>query len=162
MLEPFFNTDQAWRSANLLKKTTTQVFSCEYHFSPIALKYDPSKHLLNFKTCWRCLQHVFSATIFLFPRRFANKSWESYQNISQEVLKTSWRHLQRRKLLQEDVLRTSRRRLANTSSRRLEDISQDVLEGEKLLHWRRLEDVFETCFEDVLEKNIMFTGEICI
>ena len=60
------------------------------------------------------------------------------------VLKTSWRH----------VLKTSWRRLqrnnfssSKTFSRRLQDVFarrlQDVLEDEKLLRWKRLEDVFK-------------------
>ena len=40
----------------------------------------------------------------------------------------------------QDVLKTSSRYLLRTSSRRLEDVFQDV----KLLGWRRIEDVFET------------------
>ena len=56
----------------------------------------------------------------------------------------------------EDVLKTSSARLQHnnfssfkTSSRRLARCLQDVLEDEKLLRWRRL--------EDVLEINKMFT-----
>ena len=53
--------------------------------------------------------------------------------------KTSWRHL-------EDVLKTSSKDVLKTSWRHLED--------EKLLCWRRLQDVLET--------NKMFTGDIRI
>ena len=62
----------------------------------------------------------------------------------QEVLKTS----------QRNALKTSSVRpqlnnflCSNTSWRRLED----DLEDEKLLPWRRLEDVLKTCLEDVLK-----------
>ena len=67
----------------------------------------------------------------------ANLCW------SRHVLKTSSSRLQPNNFLS---FKTSWRRLANTSWRRLEDISQarclqDVLENEKLLRWRRLEDI---------------------
>ena len=55
---------------------------------------------------------------------------------------------------------------------------EDVLEDEKLLRWRRLEDALKTCLEnmswrrlediswrrlqDVSEANKIFTGDICI
>ena len=44
---------------------------------------------------------------------------------------------------------TSSRRLAKKSSRHL----QDVLEDEKLLRWRRAEDVFKTCLQDVFKTS---------
>ena len=56
------------------------------------------------------------------------------------VLKTSSTRLQRNNFTSS---KTSWRHLA----RRLED----VLEDEKLLRWRRLEDVLKTCLEDVLK-----------
>ena len=54
----------------------------------------------------------------------------------------------------QDVLKTFSRPLA----RRLED----VLEDEKLLRWRRLEDMSWRRLEDVSEANKIFTGDICI
>ena len=68
----------------------------------------PSKHLFVLKMpsrclqdmSWRCLQHVFSATIFRLPRRL-----------------------------------------------------EDILEDEKLLRWRRLQDVLKTCLEDILRTS---------
>ena len=51
---------------------------------------------------------------------------------------TSWKCL-------EDVLKTS----CKMSSRRLQDVLEDV----KLLRWRRAEDVFKTCFEDVFKTS---------
>ena len=81
-----------------------------------------------------CFQDVFSVKLFVF----------------QDVLKTSWRCPQ-------DIFAI---RLPKTSSRRLarrlqhvfktclQDVLQlclqDVLEDKKMLHWRRLEEVFST------------------
>ena len=88
-----------------------------------------------------------------------------------QVLKTPWRHLEYvlKACLQDifktylqDVFKTFSRRIQRnnfpsskmfsfkTSSRRF----QDVLEDEKLLHWRRSQDVFKTCIED----QQMFAG----
>ena len=68
----------------------------------------------------------------------------------QDVFKTSSRY----------VFKTSSRRLqrnnfssSKTSSRRLARCLQDVLEDEKLLRWRRVEDVFKTCLEEVLKTS---------
>ena len=91
--------------------------------------YLPSKHLLVFKTSWRglqdmswrCLQHVFRVTIFYVFQDVLKKSWRRFQDLSQDVLKTF--------------------------SIRL----QDVLEDEKLLRWRPLQDVLKTCLEDILK-----------
>ena len=91
--------------------------------------YLPSKHLLVFKTSWRglqdmswrCLQHVFRVTIFYVFQDVLKKSWRRFQDLSQDVLKTF--------------------------SIRL----QDVLEDEKLLRWRPLQDVLKTCLEDLLK-----------
>ena len=51
-------------------------------------------------TSWRRLQHVFSVTIFCFPRRFQDVLKASWRLLS----KTSWKHLTRHL---EDVLKTS-------------------------------------------------------
>ena len=74
----------------------------------------PSKHLFVLKMpsrclqdmSWRCLQHVFSATIFRLPRRL-----------------------------------------------------EDILEDEKLLRWRRLQDVLKTCLEDILRTSWRHYGD---
>ena len=74
----------------------------------------PSKHLFVLKMpsrclqdmSWRCLQHVFSATIFRLPRRL-----------------------------------------------------EDILEDEKLLRWRRLQDVLKTCIEDILRTSWRHYGD---
>ena len=63
-----------------------------------------------------------------------------------------------------NVFKMSSRCLQDMFSRRLEDVFsvtilrlprclQDVLEDEKLLRWRRVEDVFKTCLEDVLKTS---------
>ena len=70
---------------------------------------------------WRRLEDVFSVTIFRLPRHL------------QDVLR--------------DVFKMSPRCLQEVFARCLED----VLEDEKLLHWRRIEDVLKTCLEDVLK-----------
>ena len=100
-------------------------------------KNSPNKHLLVLKTSsrrlqdmsWIRLQQVFSVTILRLPRRF------------EDVLKTSWRRLGRRKIV---MLKTSSRRLQDMSWRRLVDMS-----------WRRLEDMswrcLKTCLEDLLK-----------
>ena len=41
----------------------------------------------------------------------------------------------------------------NTSSKTSSRLLQDVLEDEKLLHWRRFEDVLKTCLEDVFKTS---------
>ena len=59
----------------------------------------------------------------------------------------SWRRLQH--VFSLTILRLPRR-LATTPWRRFQELSQDVLENEKLLRWRLLQDVLKTCLEDVL------------
>ena len=90
----------------------------------------PSKRLLVLKTSWwqlqdkswRCLQHVFSVTIFRPSRRLQvvleNRRllrWRRLQDVLEtcleDVLKTSWRH----------ILKTFWRLVLKTSSRRLGD-----------------------------------------
>ena len=66
---------------------------------------------------------------------------QRYTHLDLFVSKTSCRRLQ-------DI---STRRLQDMSSRRLQDMSssrlQDVLEDEKLLRWRHVEDVFKTSWK---------------
>ena len=94
----------------------------------------PSKDLLVFKMSWRCLQHIFSVTVFRLSKRF--------EDISQDILKTS-RRLQG--VLEEGkVLRW--RRLQGISWRHLEDILKTT--------WRRLKDVFEA--NKMLTRNILY------
>ena len=77
----------------------------------------PSKHLLVLKTSLRPLQYM---------------SWRRLEDILQDVLKTSWKHLGRQKIVTLEM-----------SSRRLEDMS-----------WRRLEEIMVT--------NKKLSGDICI
>ena len=71
------------------------------------------------------------------------------------------------------VFQTSRRRLEDMSSRRLQHLFsvtilrlprrlEDVLEDEKLLRWRRLEDVLKTCLEDVLKTCLEDVLKTCL
>ena len=127
---------------------------------------------------WGRLQHVFSIKMFRLPRRLANTSWRRLEDISQDVLKTSWKT---KNCYAEDVLKTSWRHVLKTSWRHVLKTSstrlqrnnftssktswrrlEDVLEDEKLLRWRRLQDMSWRRLEDVLEINKMFTGDICI
>ena len=90
------------------------------------------------------------------------------ETYSRHVLKTSSTRLQRNNF---SSSKTSWRRLANTFWRRLQDVLwdvfktssrciwkmppargfEDVLEDEKLLRWRSLEDVLKACLEDALK-----------
>ena len=67
------------------------------------------------------------------------------------VLKTSSTHLQRNNF-------TS----SKTSWKHLTRRFEDVLDNEKLLRWRRLEDVLKTCLEDVLKKCLEDVLKTCI
>ena len=71
----------------------------------------------------------------------------------QDTLKTSWRHVLKRSStrLQRNNITSSK-----TSWRHLQDVKFD----EKLLRWRRLQDILKTCLEDVLNtylENILKT-----
>ena len=94
-------------------------------------------YLLVSKTSWRRLQDMSS-------RRLQNMSSSRLQDMSSKRLEDFFSvtifHLPRRfpRCLQ-DVFKMSSRRL------------QDVLKDEKLLRWRRVEDVLKTCIKDVLK-----------
>ena len=104
----------------------------------------PRKHLLVFKTSsrrlqdmsWRCLQYVLSVTIFRLPKRLE----DVLQKRLEEVLKTS----------------------CNTSKRRFKDVLQDVWEDEKLLRWRRLEDMSWRRLEDMSWRQTKCLQEISV
>ena len=90
-----------------------------------------------------------------FKSKIAQQTFVGLQDVfktsSRHVLKTSSTRLQRNNFT---FSKTSWRRkivTLKTSWRRLEDMS-----------WRRLEDMSWRCLEDVLERNKMFTGDICI
>ena len=65
---------------------------------------------------------------------------------SRHVLKTSSIRLQRNKF---SSSKTSCKDVLKTSLRHLPRRLKDVLEDEKLLRWRIIEDVLKTCLEDV-------------
>ena len=75
-------------------------------------------------------EDVFSVTFFSLLRRLQDI-------IARRLANTSWIRLGR---YLEDVLKTFCRRLAKTL---LQTRLEDVLEDEKLLHWRGLQDVLE-------------------
>ena len=96
----------------------------------------PSKYFFR-------LQDVFKASsrhVFKRSSRhvFKRSSRHVFKKSSRHVFKTSWRCLQCNNFLS-----------SKASWRRLED----VLEDEKLLRRRRVEDVFKTCFEDVFKTS---------
>ena len=114
----------------------------------------PSKH----SSWWRRTEDVLSVTFFCFQRRleyilrtssrhnFKASSWRRLQEDVLEdvlkmswnyVLKASWRHLE--DVLQRRLEDVFGRRIANTPWRRLED--------DKLLRWRRLQDVLQTSWK---------------
>ena len=98
-----------------------------------------SNHPANICCSWRRLQHAFSVTILRLSVRL------------EDVLKTSWRRLGRRKIV---TLNTSWRLLEDMSWRRLEDMSGRSLEDMSWrrledLSWRRLEDMSWRCLEDI-------------
>ena len=57
-----------------------------------------------------------------------------------------------------DVLKTSSRYVFKTSSRRLQNVLEDV----KLLRWRRVEDVFKTCLQDVFKTCLQDVFKTCL
>ena len=89
---------------------------------------------------WRRLQEVFNVTIFRLPRRLQDVLLIRLEDISQDVLKTSWRRF--RDLFArcfQDIIKTSWRRLGRreivalkTCWRRLEDISGRRLEDQQM------------------------------
>ena len=130
-----------------IAKTWFYMLNVTYHSQKrnVSVFY-PSKHLLIFKTSWRCLQdmywrrlqNIFSVTIFRFSRRLwkhlAKKSWRHLKDVLrtsqktfEDVVETSWKRLGRLEIV---TLKTSSRRLQDMSSRRLQDTS-----------WRCLQDV---------------------
>ena len=96
---------------------------------------------------WRCLQDV-SKTCLQDVLKICLEDMSSgrpedmssrhiFRTSWRHVFETSWRHLQRNNF---SFSKTSSRRLQDIFARRL----QDVMEGKKLLRWRRLKDAFKT------------------
>ena len=91
--------------------------------------------MLVFKTSWRRVQHVFSATILRLPRGLEHvlktfsrplarrlqdvfkTTWKTKKCYAEDVFKTSWRHAL--KTSWRHVLKTSWRHILKTPSRRL-------------------------------------------
>ena len=80
----------------------------------------------------------------------ANICWSS-RRLERHVLKTCWTRLQRNNF---PSSKTSWRRLAKTSWRHLARRLEDVWEDEKLLRWRRLEDMSWRRPEDMSRKHL--------
>ena len=111
--------------------------------------------------CLRDVLKTSSRYVFKTSSRhvFKTSSRHVFKTSSRHVFKTSSRHVF--KTSSRHVFKTSSRRLqrnnfssSKTSSRRLQDVLEDV----KLLRWRRVEDVFKTCLEDVFQQ--MFAGKL--
>ena len=124
-----------------------------------------SKYLLIFKDVFKTssrhvlktLQYFFSVTIF-------RSSTTSCKDVFKTSRKTSWRRLERRKIV---TLKTYWRRLHDMSWRRLEDMSWRSLEDMSWrrledISWRRLEGISWRCLQNVLESNKMFSEVRCI
>ena len=92
---------------------------------------------------WRRLQNVFRVTIFCLPRRLENVLKTSWRRLPN----TSWRHLGRRRIV---TLNTSWRRLEDMCWRRLEDMSWKPLED---MSWRPLEDMSSRRLQDVFKTS---------
>ena len=110
---------------------------------------------------------------YSFRKRFTRHGNPANIRLDEDVLKTSWRHLQRNNFLS---FKTSwRRRLTDTSSRRLEETSwrrlaktfwrrlwkrswKHVLEDVLKTSWKRLEDVSRKRFEDVFGRGLANTS----
>ena len=134
------------------------VFSWYFHlplrihwrFLTILLKTQQTFVLV--KTYWRRLEDVFSVTFFCLPRRLHDIIARS---LLEDILVTSWRRRLENFLKMscegvlkmwrpEDVFRTSWRSFWKTFCNYvLKTSSQD----ERLLHWRRLEDVLKTSWK---------------
>ena len=112
----------------------------------------PSKHL----SWWRRPEDVFSVTFFCLPRRLQDITARC---LLEDVLKTPWRRPLEEAVLQthledvvQGVLKTSSRSLG-----RQKNCHADILEDEKLLHWRRLEDVLNTSWKT---RNVCWSTKI--
>ena len=96
----------------------------------------------------RNLQQVFSVTISRLPKRLEDVLERRLEDVFEDVLKTSWRSL-------EDVLKKSWRRLGRRKIVALKICLEEVLKT-------CLEDMSWGRLEDILEKNKILTGNICI
>ena len=76
---------------------------------------------------------------------------DAFKTCLQDVFKTSSRRLQRSNFLSSKM-----------SWRRFARCLQDVLEDEKLLRWRCVEDVFKTCLQDVFRLQDALKTNKCL
>ena len=127
----FWNTDSLDTHLDLLSPDKYTDIPSKYFVCFHKIFKTSSRHV--FKTSSR---HVFKTS----SRRLQRNNFSSS--------KTSWRRLHLARGL-ENVFKTSSRLLRKTSSRRLQNVLEDV----KLLRWRLVEDVFNTCLEDVLKTS---------
>ena len=107
------------------------------------------------------LEDFFSVTIFHLPRRFPRCLQDVFKMSSRRLQDMSSRSLQgmpSKRL--EDFFSVTIFRLPRRFPRCLQDVFkmssrrlQDVLKDEKLLRWRRAEDVLKTCIKDVLKTS---------
>ena len=103
----------------------------------------PCKHLLIFKTSWR---HVLFEDVLKTSSKI---SWKRLEDVFKKTCKM-------KNCYAEDFLKASRK----TSWRCL----QDLLEDEKLLRWRRLEDMpcLKTSLKRVGVKQNVYWGYLCL
>ena len=88
------------------------------------------------------ISEIYFGLFYYFQRRWFCTLFMQYPSKHLLVSKTSSTRLQRNNF-------TS----SKTSWRPFQDLSQDVLEDEKLLRWSRLQDVFKTYLEDVFKTS---------
>ena len=101
------------------------------------------------KLTWTCLKVI-------------TPTYKFYKHPSKHllVLKTSWRRLEH--VFSVTIFWLPRRLEDVLQRRRLEDISQDVLEDERFLCWRRLQDILKACLEDVLTTCLEDVLKACL
>ena len=116
------------RLEDVLKKSSVQLF---FVFQDVFKTYLQDVFL---KTSWRLLEDILKKTCY---RYVMNTSWKRLKDFPQrhfeDVLKTSWWCLWKR----------SCKHILKTSWSRLEDVLQD----EKLLRWRHLQEVLKTSWK---------------
>ena len=113
--------------------------------APMLKKYFSS--WTNYFPVWHSTENQVFTFSALFPCFSVFTLFEIMQLVKTSC-KTSWRHLERRKIV---TLKTSWRRLKDMSWTRLEDMS-----------WRRLEDMSWRPLKDFTETNKILTGDTCI
>ena len=142
---------------------------CLYHMSRLFFKDFAKIFQLVFIVFWKVTD------IKQLSQQTSVGLEDALKTSSRHVLKTSSTRLQQNNFTSS---KTSCKDVLKTSWRRLEDLLQHVLEDEKLLRWRRLEDmswrrlkdmswsrledISWRRLEDVSEANKIFTDDISI